>query len=354
MNWKNSLARQLNLDFPVIQAPMLGVTSPEMVAGVSNKGALGSLPLGLTSAEQASALIQLVKSKTSRPFSVNLFVHQTFSIEQMPDMEVLRSFYRRYALQFPESDLTTIPFPGYEDLIDLLIEESVPVISFTFGIPEAGIVSRLKSKGSVLIGSASSVEEAIQVEQSGLDMVVVQGIEAGGHRASFIDDVLPQTGLISLLPQAIDAVQIPVIAAGGLMQGRSIAAAFLLGAKGVQLGSAFLRSNESMASNTYKALVAASTDTSTVITRAWTGKYARGIQNEFIVQMQKEATLPYPSQIHYTSPLRKIGKEQDSESIQHFWAGQSSKFAREDAADMIIGELIKDAEKVLAGASELF
>lgn len=354
MNWKNAFADKLNIDFPFVQAPMLGITSPQMVASVSNTGCMGSLPLGLTNNKQAQALIQAVKQQTSKPFSVNLFVYKSPSIERTPSMEILKSFYNRYGLPFPESLIAKNPFPVYEDLIQLLIEENIPAVSFTFGIPTSDIVTRLKSSGCVLIGSASCVEEAKLIEESGMDIVVVQGIEAGGHRASFMEGTLPQTGLISLLPQVIDAVTIPVIAAGGLMEGRSIAAALILGAQGVQLGSAFIRSTESVASKAYKASVAASTDTSTVLTNAWTGRYARGIKNGFITEMQNEEILPYPFQIYYTDQIRKKGKEQDSETIQAFWAGQSSKFAKDKNAGVIMSELIKDTERILEKAKELF
>lgn len=354
MNWKNKLAQKLTIDFPFIQAPMLGITSPEMVAMISNKGALGSLPLGLTTKEQAAALIKAVKRQTSRAFSVNLFVYKESTLDRLPPQQILRSFYSRYNLHYPDNVITEDPFPSFKQLIDILIEEKIPVISFTFGIPDSSIVDRLKSKGCMLIGSASSVEEAKLIEDHGLDIVVAQGIEAGGHRASFLEKTIPQTGLISLVPQVTDAVRIPVVAAGGLMQGRSIAAAFVLGAAGVQIGSAFLRSTESMASTTYKASIAASTDTSTVLTNAWTGKFARGIESNFSMEMQKEEILPYPFQIYYTDRIRKKGKEQDLEDIQAFWAGQSSCFAKDQNADVIISDLITDTESVLEGTNMLF
>lgn len=340
----------LKVKHPFIQAPMLGVTTPEMVAAASNQDCFGSLPLGMTGREKATELISKVKNLTNKPFGVNLFAYEAPVVKEY-DISVLESFYAKHNLPFNNSIPTLDPYPPYTDLIDIIIEEQIPVVSFTFGIPANNVIDRLRDNNVILIGTATSALEAKMIEDAGLHMVVAQGIEAGGHRGSFLKEELPQIGLISLLPQVIDAVKIPVVAAGGLAQAPSCAAAFVLGAKAVQIGSLFLRSPESSASQSHKDAVAVATGESTVLTRAWTGRFARGINNDFIRQFGSIEPLPYPIQNILTQPLRQYGIKQQLTDLQSMWAGQSAHLAQEKPTEEILRDLVHKTYDTLSTIS---
>lgn len=346
MNWDNRVTKLLKIKYPFIQAPMLGFSTPEMVAAASNSGAMGSLPLGLMSKQNASEAITVTKKLTSSPFAVNLFVYPETEVKNDALCQTLRSYYARYNLPFPSLP-KGVPYRSYQEIVETLIEEKPAAVSFTFGIPSYDIVDKLKANGIILIGVATSTDEAKKIQDSGLDLVVAQGIEAGGHRGSFLPGDLPQVGLISLVPQILDSVQVPVVAAGGLSQGRSIAAALILGADGVQVGSAFLRSKESSASNVHKQMIAALQDTGTILTSKWTGRYARMIPNDFIKLLPDEEILPYPFQNYMSAPLRQFGKEYNLSQIQTLYAGQSAGYAKDDSTTEIIHELIADTEYAL-------
>lgn len=346
MNWTNSLTRLLQIDYPFIQAPMLLVSTPEMVAAVSNTGALGSLPLGYASPEKAALEIRAVKKLTQKPFAVNLFAYSKPAAMQETPSEALKSYYQQYGLELdlPHSD----PYSYYTNVIDTILELQVPIVSFHFGLPDEETARRLKSAGIVIIAAVTSTEEAMMAESAGASLIVAQGIEAGGNRGTFTQGPLPEVGLISLLPQVIDSVKIPVIAAGGLMQPRSIAAAFVLGAQGVQLGSAFLRSTESAASNSYKTAVAASKDTSTGLSNVWSGKYGRCIPNKFVRDMEGQTVLRAPFQNYMTGKLRQVGRKEDNPEIQSLWAGQSARYASDKPTGEILTELIAGTNQILS------
>ena len=353
MIWNNRVTQLLKIKYPFVQAPMLGFTTPEMVAAAANQGILGSLPLGLTSVEKALQAIRAVKKLSSVPFSVNLFVYPKKSSPFDPDLSTLKLYYQKNNLAFPEMPQKE-PYTPYEELVEVIVKEKIPVVSFTFGIPAKPIIEKLKENDVTLIGVASCTEEAKQIEAEGLDIIVAQGMEAGGHRGTFSNGELPIIGLMSLLPHITDEVQIPVIAAGGISQGKSIAAALLLGAEGVQMGSVFLRSKESAASAIHKDLLSSLKDTGTVITNAWTGRFARMIPNDFIKQLPSEEILPYPFQNYMSSSLRQFGKEQNRSDIQTLYAGQSAKYAKDKAVGEIVRNLILDTEEVLANAPRIF
>ena len=353
MIWNNPVTQLLKIKYPFIQAPMLGVTTPEMVAAAADEHILGSLPLGLTSVKKASQSIAAVKKLTSAAFSVNLFIYAKKAFPAQPNLSTLKLYYGNNNLPFPDIPKED-PYTSFEELIDVIINEQIPVVSFTFGIPAKNVVDKLKNNGVILIGVATSAEEAKQIQENGLDLVVAQGIEAGGHRGSFANQKLPEIGLMALLPQVIDAVDIPVIGAGGLSQGKSIAAAFVLGAQGVQIGSAFLRSKESAASAIHKSLLNSINDTGTIITNAWTGRFARLIPNDFTENFPLEELLPYPYQNYMTSSIRQFGKEQNRSDIQALYAGQSAKYAKDEPVAEIIRNLISEAEDALLRPCQAF
>ena len=329
---KYDLKDLVPIKYPIVQAPMLGVTTPGMVAAVSNAGGLGSLPLGGLAPDKARMLIRQTRQATNRPFAVNLFAHplassavDTDQIKKMEDL--LHSIYSTYGLNFERKRLEDYQFYNHTHLLELLLEEQVSIVSFTFGLLEAESTQILKEKGVTLIGTATSVKEALLLEKSGVDALVAQGFEAGGHRGTFLEsEPLPQVGLISLLPQIVDQVSIPVIAAGGLFDHRSVKAVFALGAAAAQLGTYFIAADESAASQGYKDMLLKSDETSTQLTRAFTGRWARGIKNLLMEQLEQSglAFPAYTYQNSLTSGLREFGKTNNLPELLSLWAGQSA------------------------------
>lgn len=330
MVWTNILTDLLKVTYPIIQAPMLGVSTPEMVASVSNEGGLGSLAAGGLSPEATRQLIRKTKSLTDKPFAVNLFAHDIPGYSEH-DLEPMRKLLlqlankRGYTLD--AADLTNFRFYNHLDQIDIMIEEKVSLVSFTFGCLDFKSIQTLKQNDCTLAGTATCVEEALFLQQQHIDIIVVQGIEAGGHRGTFIEDSpLPQVGIFSLLPLVKSVVHIPCIAAGGINSAQTIKAAFDLGADGVQIGTAFIRTNESAAIASYKNKLYEAKDTDTALTRAISGKWARGIKNEMIHEIEQAGIPipPYPLQNGLTAKLRVLAQENNDSECTSLWAGQSA------------------------------
>jgi nitronate monooxygenase len=345
MKWKNKLTSLLKIEYPILQAPMLVVSTPEMVAAVSNENCLGILPLGYASPEKAKAQITKLKTLTGKPFAVNVFPYVPPQLENEIDNAPLRRIFQKYNVPFFDTVPDKDPFESYESVLNLVIEERIPAVSFHFGIPSREVMEKLKANGIITLATATSVKEADMIESAGIDIVVAQGIEAGGNRGTFIEEPLPQVGLFSLLPQIADKVKIPVIAAGGIMDGRTVAAALMLGASGVQIGSALIRAKESGAPNSWKQAVAKAGDTSTVLTNVWSGRYGRCLENEFTKEMSSSPVYPSPIQHYLTSKLREAGRAKDLPGIQSLWAGQSAHYAKDRNTKDIIRSIIKEAEE---------
>jgi len=352
------LKELLGISYPIVQAPMLGVTTPGMVAAIANAGGLGSLPLGGLSPEKCKALIRETKAKTNRPFSVNLFAHALpaeVSEGHINKMETyLEAFHTKYNIPFERKPISSYHFYNHLDQISVVLEERIRIVTFTFGLPHTDVVSKLKERGIKIMGTATSVKEAALVEKAGMDAIVAQGIEAGGHRGSFIEDEpLPQVGLISLVPQVVDTVSVPVIAAGGIFDHRTVKAVFTLGASGAQLGSYFLAAEESAASEIYKKSVLSATDTSTKLTQAFTGKWARGIGNGFMEDMKNSGlTIPYYTyQNSLTAALRSFGKSAGIADVNSLWAGQSASKSRRGSTEVLFDDLI---DRIKADSNPIF
>ncbi|GAB3989670.1 nitronate monooxygenase family protein [Spirosoma daeguense] len=348
-----SLAELLTIDYPVIQAPMLGVTTSDMVAAIANAGGLGSLPVGGLSPEKTAELIRETKRKTSKPFAVNLFAHEIIAqpdnvvLAEMQDF--LATVYADYQVPFERKAEEEFRFYSYLDQLDVLIDEQIPIVSFTFGMLNAESVDRLKSCGATLIGTATSVREAQLLSDSGVNAIVAQGFEAGGHRGTFCwEGGLPQVGLFSLLPQMADAVSVPVIAAGGIVDARTVNAAFVLGAAGVQLGTFFIPTEESAASEAYRKAVLEARDTSTKLTKAFTGRWARGIRNEFMARVETSGleTPYYTYQNNLTAPLRAFGQKTNQSDLVALWAGQSAVSAQQGKSRDVFLALIEKIKQV--------
>ncbi|KQN36273.1 hypothetical protein ASE92_09135 [Pedobacter sp. Leaf41] len=353
-----NLKQILDISYPIIQAPMLGVSTPAMVAAVANAGGLGCLPLGGLSPEKTLDLIRETKSKTHRPFAVNLFAHSLAAKVSVDDIEKMENYletlHKGYNLPFERKPISSYRFYNHLDQIGILLDEQVPVVSFTFGVPDADVTLKLKQKGIKVIGTATSIKEATILDKAGMDAIVAQGIEAGGHRGGFLEDEsLPQVGLLSLVPQIVDAVKVPVIAAGGIFDQRTIKAVFALGAAGAQLGSYFIAAEESAASEVYKESILNSTDISTELTRAFTGKWARGVRNSFMKELKNSGlTIPYYTyQNSLTSALRDFGKSAGIADIISLWAGQSASRSKRGSTEALFGELIN---QIKSGPNPLF
>lgn len=338
---------------------MLGITTPAMVAAISNGGGLGSLPVGGLSPERVAALIAEVKTLTSRPFAVNLFTYEIPAIDQPEQFEQMQQFlqqlYKANGLTVPAVAFEAVKTYSYREQLPALLAAGASLVSFTFGIPDEASIALLKEKGCLLLGTATSVEEAAALETAGCDAVVAQGIEAGGHRGSFLPGPLPQVGTMALVPQIADRVALPVIAAGGIADGRSAAAAFCLGASGVQCGSVLLRSPESAATPHHKDNVATVTDTGTRITRAFSGRWARGIANMLMDGIESSG-LPlnvYPVQDALTQAVRKVAKELDNPAFIVMYAGQAAQMAKTIPAGEIMEQIRIGAENILSGGNRV-
>lgn len=352
MWYENPLTSKLGIKYPVIQAPMAGgPTTPQLVAAISNGGGLGSLGAGYSDPPALRKSIESIQKLTKNPFAVNLFVPGKYSTdpEKIKKItEILKPYFREAGLDEIKEVRPLIEH--YEQQLQLLMEYRVPVISFTFGAPEKETVRSLKCSGVVTIGTATTVDEAMDLESRGIDIIVAQGFEAGGHRGTYLgspEDNL--VGTISLVPQVADSVDIPVAAAGGIMDGRGIAAALSLGAYGVQLGTAFLTCTESGAHELHKKAILNSTEKDTVLTKVFSGKLARGLKNRFTEEMERyESYIPdYPVQNSITRDLRKASAAKGKTDFMSLWSGQGVRMSRSLTAAELLHSLITETETVI-------
>jgi nitronate monooxygenase len=329
MTPSNTFTDRLQIKYPVIQAPMLGVSSPEMAAAVSNEGGLGSLAVGGLSPDATRTLIRKTKSLTNKPFAVNLFAHEVPSykdqdLEPMRDLLLKIAGKKGYSLNV--SDLSNFTLYTYHDQLDVLTEENVSIVSFTFGCLDPETIKIFKDNNCLLIGTATCLREALILEQMGIDMITAQGIEAGGHRGTFVDDIpLPQVGLVSLLSQMIEKITVPCIAAGGINSGKGIKAVLDMGAVAAQIGTAFIDTKESEAIPSYKQRLGESIDTDSSLTRAFSGRWARGLRNTLMREIERAniPIPPYPFQNSLTGRLRKLAQQNNDSDFTNLWAGQS-------------------------------
>ncbi|WP_201715809.1 NAD(P)H-dependent flavin oxidoreductase [Rossellomorea arthrocnemi] len=352
MWYKNEVSKSLGIQYPIIQAGMAGgVTTPQLVASVSNSGGLGTLGAGYMSVTGLQEAIKQVKKQTDLPFGVNIFIPEApqYNEEQVNLMGKLLEPFKKELNVLNDSQGIKNEI-DFEKQIETLIEEEVPVCSFTFGSPPKEIMKELKREGIKVIGTATTVEEALINQECGVDMVVAQGSEAGGHRGTFngtYEDSM--IGTFSLIPQAVDAVKIPVIAAGGIMDGRGMIAALALGAKGVQMGTAFLTMKESGAKDLHKRAILQAEETSTTLTSVFSGKPARGLSNTFTNVMKKyeNQLLPYPIQNELTKEIRKVAGNQNNKECMSLWAGQSPRLSKDVYAHELIDSIVKEVEEGL-------
>ncbi|MGG3823082.1 NAD(P)H-dependent flavin oxidoreductase [Geobacillus thermodenitrificans] len=336
------------LPVPIIQAPMAGgVSTPELAAAVSNAGGLGFLAGGYQTAERMRTEIHKLRTLTDRPFGVNVFVPGETTVDE----ETL-SRYRAVLATEAERLGATVGEPKWDDddweaKLDVLLKERVPVVSFTFGCPETAVITALQKAGAFVIVTVTSVEEAQIAAEAGANALCVQGAEAGGHRASFRNDP-EKDEVLTLFPLLADvhaSVRLPLVAAGGIMDGYGIAAALQAGASAVQLGTAFLRCPESGAHPLHKQALVDPRFTETAVTRAFTGRPARGLANRFMAEYSDLAPAAYPQVHHMTKPMRAAAAKVGDRERMALWAGEGYRMARELPAGELVRELKRELEE---------
>lgn len=352
MNWTDRrLCDLFDIDHPIIQAPMAGATTPEMAAAAANAGVLGSLGCAMYSAEKLSEVTHATQGLTNRAINLNFFVHED-PVEDAGKAaqaaQRLQGWYDRFdAGEMPEAKPTHFPFEG--ELCEAVLQLSPKVASFHFGLPDEALIASLKDQGIVILSSATSAAEAKWLEQRGADAVIAQGYEAGGHSGWFLPRGTANTaGTMALVPRIVDAVSVPVIAAGGISDGRGIAAALMLGAAGVQIGTAFMATPECMASDAHKqALLAASGD-DTMYSRAFSGRHARSLVNDYAAQMDAVTDWPdFPLMNTLTGPLRGASAKQGKPDAIALWSGQAVGLMRDETTAEVVERLVAETATVL-------
>jgi len=334
----------LNITLPIIQAPMAGgATTPELVAAVSNAGGLGSLGAGYMTADDIKTTIKKIKALTNKPFAVNLFIPEKhFATDEQ--IEQARKIVQASCqeLNFNVNSIKPPYAPPFEEQMKVIVEEKVPVLSFTFGIPSKDWIEICKKNGIILIGTATTLAEAKLLEEKGIDAIAAQGSEAGGHRGTFLGEAEKALNTISsLIPLFVEHTRIPIIASGGIMDAKGIATALTSGASAVQMGTAFLCCTESGIHPLFKKLLLNTSHDNTTLTRAFSGKPARGIINKFITRMQSHENniLDYPIQNTLTNAMRKEAAKQNNTDFMSMWAGQGAFLCKALPAAQLISEL---------------
>lgn len=351
-----ALMRRLGADLPIIQAPLAGGgDTPELVAAVGMAGGFGFMGAAYLPPERILAFGRAVREKTARPFGVNLFAPAATAGTAVASAAVLRRLAPYYAeLGLPAPDTTpTQVFESFDAQFAAALACGANAMSFTFGLPPAAALAAVKARGLLLIGTATNVAEAVLLEAAGVDAIVAQGAEAGGHRGTFHGSFEASlVGTIALVPQIVDAVKVPVIASGGIMDGRGLAAARMLGAQAVQMGTAFLSCPESGIAACYRAAIREAHETGTCITRAFSGRPARGLVNRFLVEMQAaeaaDEVAPFPLQNALTRPLRSAAAARNRPEFLSLWAGQAARLARAEPAAALVARVAREARAALA------
>ena len=347
-----TLLDAFELEHPILQSPMAGSATTELAAAVSNAGGLGGFGGAGLEPQALRKVVQEIREQTDRPFNINLFdaSSEGFDPSEQPGAEV----QKQLAEYHQELELGEVPEPQalfgpVSSQLEVLIEERVPVISFHFGVDKDS-VTRARAGGAKVLSTATTVAEAQELEAVGVDAIIAQGGEAGGHRGTFEGNYRDALiGTMALVPRIVDAVKVPVIAAGGIMDGRGIVAGLALGASAVQLGTAFLGCPEARVAPVWRRSLDQAEAESTTVTEVVSGKPARGIRNRYIEEMEalEDEPMSYPAHYSLSRTLRKRAAEQGDADFAVMWAGQGVGLYRQQSAEELMAALVREAELVV-------
>jgi nitronate monooxygenase len=351
---RNRLTAKLRINHPIIQGPLGGLSSQRLTAAVSNHGGLGSFGAHSLAPAAISDVIAEIRSLTAKPFAMNLWVSMEDEGARTSDERAFNRSLTPLAAHLAELGAARPAYKPYvasrfEDQARVLLDAKVPAFSFIFGIPPGDILEECRGKGIVTIGTATTPEEAAALEEAGVDAIVASGFEAGGHRGSFLrpaEDSL--TGTMSLVPQVVDRVEVPVIAAGGIGDARGVIAAFALGAEAVQIGTAFLSCDESGASRIHREALRGPGARHTGLTRGFTGRLARGIWNRLMEELNRSGTevLPYPLQRGLVRSLSTAAEPAGRADLLPLWAGQSASLSTSTDVVAFLDSLVEDVAAI--------
>jgi nitronate monooxygenase len=337
----------LGVELPIIQAPMAGVQGSALAIAVSNAGGLGSLPCAMLSLDAMRSELAAIASRTNKPFNVNFFCHTPPPPD--PDREaawrtLLRPYYDEFGI-----DISRVPSgpgraPFSHDAADVLSEFTPPIVSFHFGLPAPDLLQRVRAWGARVWSSATTLDEARWLEAQGVDAIIAQGVEAGGHRGMFLsDDLTTQVGTFALVRQIVKAVRVPVIAAGGIADAAGVAAAMALGAAAVQIGTAYMLCPEATTSDVHRQALASAASRHTAITNVFTGRPARGIVNRIMREIGPVSSVapPFPLANAAVVPLRTAAEATGSGDFSPLWSGQNASGCREIPAADLTMDLVR-------------
>jgi len=336
-------------EFPIVQAPMAGVMDAELVIAAAEGGALGSLPSAMLSAEKAREQVNIIRQRVSAPVNMNFFCHAAGPADSQAEArwkQRLASYYNELGVDpaAPNNAPNRAPFDAA--MCEVVEELKPEVVSFHFGLPDPALLKRVKATGAIVIASATIVREAVWLEENGADIIIAQGAEAGGHRGMFLtENIGEQPGTFALVPQVVDAVRVPVIAAGGIADGRGIAAAFALGAAAVQIGTAYLHCPEAKIIPPHRARLADARDDSTVVTNVMTGRAARGVVNRVMGEVGPISpdAPAFPHAATALGPLKAAAEKLGKVDFTNLWAGQAVGLRRALPAAELTRTLAEDA-----------
>jgi nitronate monooxygenase len=340
-----TLQELFGVELPIIQAPMAGVQGSALAIAVSNAGGLGSLPCAMLGPDAMRKELAAIRAETDKPFNVNFFCHtqpEPDAARESGWRAALAGYYSEFGIEPAPPAVGPARLPFNAEAAEVLAQFEPPVVSFHFGLPSRELLERVRGWGAKILASATTVEEALWLERGGVDGIIAQGLEAGGHRGMFLtDDVSTQVGTFALVPLVAAAVKVPVIAAGGIADAAGVAAAMRLGAAGAQVGTAYLLCPEATTSRVHRAALASEASRVTAITNVFTGRPARSIVNRMVREQGPiSAAAPrFPLAATAMAPLRAKGESLGTGDFSPLWAGQNTSGCREAAASVITREL---------------
>jgi nitronate monooxygenase len=350
----SALQKLFGIDLPIVQAPMAGSGGVALAVAVASAGALGSLPGAMLTGDQLASQIDEFRAAVDAPLNVNFFCHDAPAVSD-DALAAWTTAVARFDATLGVDRANASPGAGrrpFDDHMCRVVEQRRPeVVSFHFGLPAPALVERVSATGALVLSSATTVAEAVWLERNGCDVVIAQGAEAGGHRGMFLTtDVAAQPSTMALLPRVVDAVHVPVIAAGGIADGRGIAAALVLGASAVQLGTAYLLCPEALTSPVHRRALGERDVDDTVLTNVFTGRAARGRRNRLVDELGPLSPIApaFPTAGGAIAPLRAAAEAVGSGDFSPLWSGQAGVMRRDVPACELTGELMRDARRVLA------